>query len=102
VCTDIVRRAPIAGSGKGAGGWFDLRQVTVTYDHPFHALYEHTLNIDFVDESQGLAGRVAVELTAESARVLAEQILAALEAGERTGRIRPPPAGTPQTTAQRG
>jgi hypothetical protein len=91
MCTDIVRRAQIAGSGKGANGWFELRQVTVTYDHPYHALYEHTLNLDFVDEAQGIGARVAVELTAASARLLAQEILAALEASERSGRLRPAP-----------
>jgi hypothetical protein len=91
MCTDIVQRAQIEGSGKGAHGWFELRQVTVTYDHPYHALYEHTLNIDFVNEAQGIGARVAVELTADSARLLAQEILAALEASERSGRIRPAP-----------
>jgi len=89
MCTDIVQQAQIAGSGKGASGWFELQQVTVTYDHPYHALYEHTLNIDFVNRAKGLDARVAVELTADSARILAEKILAALDNAERTGRIGP-------------
>ena len=33
---------------------------------------EHALNIDFVDESQGLGARVAVELTPQSARKLVD------------------------------
>jgi hypothetical protein len=78
MCTDIVERAPVAGSGKGAKGWFELTHVTVTYDHPYHALYEHTLNLDFVNEALGIDARVAVELTAESARVLVDKIQAAL------------------------
>ena len=42
---------------------------------------EHALNIDFVDESQGLGARVAVELTPQSARQLVELINVALNRG---------------------
>ena len=48
MCTMIVERAEITGSGKGKNGWFSLRQVNVSYDHPFHAPVEHAVNIDFV------------------------------------------------------
>jgi hypothetical protein len=77
----ILERTEIQGSGKGSGGWFDLRQANVTYDHPFHAKWEHALNLDFIDESAGPAARVAVELSPESARQLAESILAILDRG---------------------
>jgi hypothetical protein len=40
---------------------------------------EHTLNIDFADPSRGPGARVAVELTAASARELVAAIEAALE-----------------------
>ena len=83
MCTMIVEKAEIAGSGKGAQGWFPLRQVNASYDHPFHAPVEHALNIDFVNEAEGLGARVAVELTPESARELVRVILAALERGEK-------------------
>jgi hypothetical protein len=43
-----------------------------------HAQAEHTLNIDFVDPGKGPSARVAVELTAESARALAKAIEATL------------------------
>jgi hypothetical protein len=39
---------------------------------------EHTHNIDFSDPSRGPAARVAVELTASSARALVEAIQGAL------------------------
>ena len=39
------------------------------------------MNIDFVNEHEGIDARVAVELTAESARALIEKIEAALERG---------------------
>jgi len=54
----IAQQVKIDGSGKGTGGWFTLRQADVSYDHPFHAPYEHALNIDFVDEAQGTGARV--------------------------------------------
>lgn len=83
MCTYIIEKAEVAGSGRGAGGWFNLSHANVSYDHPFHADYEHALNIDFVNESQGIGARVAVELTAESARALVKAIEAALGAGEK-------------------
>ena len=46
---------------------------------PVHAMAEHTLNIDFADPARGPAARVAVELTAASARSLIAAIEAALE-----------------------
>ena len=42
----------------------------------------HSLNIDFTNEAEGAPVRVAVELTADSARALVAKILAALAAGE--------------------
>ncbi len=81
MCTMIVERAQVSGSGKGPKGWFTLRHVVVSYDHPFHLPLEHALNIDFVDEAEGLGGKVAVELTPDSARQLARLILAALDRG---------------------
>ena len=44
-----------------------------------HALAEHTLNIDFLAPRRGPSARVAVELTAESARALAQVIEATLD-----------------------
>ena len=82
MCTMIVENTKIAGSGKGSQGWFSLRQANVSYDHPVHAPLEYALNIDFVNEAEGLDARVAVELTPDSARELATAILTALERGE--------------------
>lgn len=78
----IVEKAGISGSGKGAQGWFTLREVAVSYDHPFHVPLEHALNIDFVNDSMGPSARVAVELTPESARQLVQLIETALVRGE--------------------
>jgi hypothetical protein len=74
----IVEQIAIEGSGKGAGGWFTVRQANVSYDHPFNAPLDHALNIDFVDEAQGPGARVAVELSVTSARALVQTIQAVL------------------------
>jgi hypothetical protein len=78
MCTYLTEKIEIAGSGKGASGWFSLSDATVYFDHPVHAMAEHTLNIDFVNPAKGPSARVAVELTAESARALAGAIELAL------------------------
>jgi hypothetical protein len=80
MCTYLTEKIAVTGSGKGAAGWFALSDATVYFDHPQHARAEHTLNIDFLNPGQGPAARVAVELTAESARALARAIDATLEA----------------------
>jgi hypothetical protein len=82
MCTWIVEKAEISGSGKGANGWFTLNGANVYYDHPYHAPLDHALNIDFVNEELGPGARVAVEMTAGSARQLVRAILAALETAE--------------------
>ena len=83
MCTWIVETTDIAGSGKGAHGWFSLQQAHVAYDHPFHASLDHAVLIDFVNEEQGASARVAVELTVESARGLVAAIEAAIAAAEK-------------------
>ncbi len=80
MCTYNTENVDINGSGKGAPGWFTLTDATVYFDHPVHAMAEHTLNIDFRNAAKGPAARVAVELTAESARALVAAIEAALAA----------------------
>ena len=81
MCTWIIEKAELSGSGKGAEGWFDLRQANVYYDHPFHAQLDHALIIDFVHDPDTPGHRVAVELTAGSARRLMESIRVALATG---------------------
>lgn len=78
MCTYLTETISVAGSGKGPTGWFRVTDATVYFDHPVHALAEHTLNIDFANPSHGPAARVAVELTAESARALVQAIEATL------------------------
>src|SRR5919109_4045689 len=81
--SDIVEKAKLPGSAKGPNGWMRIDTANVYYDHPFHAPLDHALSIDFINEAEGGRERVAIELSAESARALVEKILAALAAGER-------------------
>jgi len=79
MCTYTTIRAEVAGSAKGPGSaWFHVTDATVYFDHPVHAMAEHTLNIDFANPASGPVARVAVELTAQSARELLAAIQAAL------------------------
>ena len=78
MCTYLTEKLDVEGSGKGTAGWFALSEATVYLDHPQHAPAEHTLNIDFLNPQQGPSARVAVELTARSARALAAAIESAL------------------------
>jgi Family of unknown function (DUF6295) len=82
MCSYITLKTAVTGSGKGPRGWFPLSHASIYFDHPYHTPLEHTLNIDFIDESSGADARVAVELSAESARRLVESIQTALSAGE--------------------
>ena len=83
----IAEKVKVDGSGKGASGWFTVNQANISYDHPFNAPFEHALNIDFVNESQGLGARVAVELSEQAARELVKTILAVLDQAEASGHL---------------
>lgn len=79
MCTYVTISDTISGSAKGPGGrWMDVTDVTVYFDHPVHAMAEHTVNIDVSSPGSGPAARVALELTPGSARRLASAIHAAL------------------------
>ena len=81
MCTYATVQETIEGSAKGPGGdWVRVSRATVYFDHPVHAMAEHTLNIDLVDPNRGPDARIGLELTAESARrlvALVEEALAA-------------------------
>jgi hypothetical protein len=55
-----------------------LTEATVYFDHPVHAQAEHTLNIDLTGAGDAAGNRIAVELTAGSARELVAAIERAL------------------------
>jgi hypothetical protein len=83
MCSYIVEKAEVVGSAKGPNGWMKIDTAHVYYDHPYHAPLDHALGIDFINVRNGARERVAVELSAESARELVKKILAALESGEK-------------------
>ena len=81
MCTYATVRTPLQASAKGPqSAWFNVTDGTVYFDHPVHNMAaEHTVNIDFSDPAAGPSARVAVELTAASARELVAAIQAALD-----------------------
>jgi hypothetical protein len=79
MCTYTTVNMQVKGSAKGPQGeWFNVSKATVYFDHPVHAMADHTLNIDLRNESGGPSNRVAMELTAASAEALVEAIQSAL------------------------
>jgi hypothetical protein len=80
MCTYLSQTTPLTGSGLVHGDeWFSLDRAVIAFDHPQDALVEHALCLDL----RSAAGeRLAVELDAESARRLAETILAVLDSDE--------------------
>ena len=87
MCTMIVKKVAVDGSGKGKEGWFPVNQANVSFDHPFHIPMEHALNIDFVNEELGPGARVAVELSEEAARNLVAAIQEVLLKAESGGHL---------------
>lgn len=81
MCTYATVRTELEASAKGPEGrWFQVTDGTVYFDHPVHNMAaEHTINIDFANPTDGPSARVAVELTAASARELVSAIQTALD-----------------------
>jgi Family of unknown function (DUF6295) len=82
MCSYIVEKAALIGSAKGRKGWMRIDTANVYFDHPYYSTLDHVLAIDFTNEGEGGRDRVAVELSADSARALVDRILGALESGE--------------------
>lgn len=82
MCSYITHKVAVQGSAKGPGGWMRVDTANVYFDHPYHAPFDHALAVDLVCHADGARERVALELSAESARALVEAILAALKEGE--------------------
>jgi hypothetical protein len=83
MCTYVTETLTVTGSAKGGSGWFRVTDASVYFDHPVHALADHTLNVDVRRPADGPQARIALELTQESARELALSILRVLD---QTGR----------------
>ena len=79
MCTYLTDTFAVSGSAKGERGWFRVSDASVYFDHPAHALADHTLNVDLRRPADGPSARIAVELTAASARELALTILQVLD-----------------------
>ncbi|MDO8733184.1 MAG: DUF6295 family protein [Actinomycetota bacterium] len=80
MCTYVTVHAPIEASAKGPGGhWFAAVDAVVYFDHPVHASADHTLNIDLPNPRSTTGERVAIEMTAASARELMNAIANVLE-----------------------
>ncbi len=82
MCSYIVEKTKLAGSAKGRTGWMRIDTANVYFDHPYHAPMDHALAIDFLCQADGGRERVAVELSAASARALIASIERALASGE--------------------
>jgi hypothetical protein len=82
MCSYIVEDVAVTGSAKGQGGWISIDTANVYFDHPFHASLDHALGIDFINRKDGARERIAIEISAESAKALAQAILTALDRGE--------------------
>ncbi len=80
MCSYITEKVAIQASAKGRRGWMAVDMAVVYYDHPTHVPLDHALNIDFVDSASH--ERVAVEMSAESARALIARIQSALDSGD--------------------
>jgi len=78
MCTNTVESIDIVGSAKGSRGWMPVDRARIAYDHPFNAPLEHAVTIDLVVSTGEPGDRVALELSADSARALGHAITRAL------------------------
>lgn len=79
MCTYLTEKVSIVGSGKGTNGWFKVTDSSVYYDHPVHAPFGHSLNLDFLNPELGPSYRLALELDPAAAKALAQAILSVLD-----------------------
>ena len=83
MCTYLAITTPVAASAlRVDGSWLRVDTAVVAFDHPQDAPVEHALSVDLRVAGGDPTDHVTIELDAESARRLAETILAALEAPE--------------------
>lgn len=79
MCTYQTERLSVSASAKAPAGWMTMTDATVYFDHPVHYGAGHAVMIDLMNPSRGPAARVALELSPDSARALANAILATLD-----------------------
>ncbi|HVA53467.1 MAG TPA: DUF6295 family protein [Acidimicrobiales bacterium] len=80
MCTYQTEKLRVQGSAKTPDGWTKVTDASVYFDHPVHYGAGHALLIDVLNPSKGPSARVALELSAESAREFANAILRTLDA----------------------
>ena len=78
MCTYITETLVLEGSAKGANSWFKPKLASIYFDHPAHAPFDHSLNIDVFNQEGDPSSRVALELSRESALALAQSILSVI------------------------
>ena len=84
MCTHYTQALALSrSSAKAVDGWFPLTSASVYYDHAVHAPDDHTVNVDFLNAERGPSARLAVELSRDAARNLAQAILAAVAEADR-------------------
>ncbi len=83
MCSYITEKVALFGSAKGGENWRRIDTAHVYFDHPYDAPLDHALGVDLLNEASGARERIAIELSAQSARALAHAILAALDRGDR-------------------
>ncbi len=81
MCTYATVKTELEASAKGPeGSWFRITDGTVYFDHPVHDMAASTRSTSTSPtRPMGPSARVAVELTAASARELVSAIQAALD-----------------------
>ena len=80
MCTYQTETFTLRGSAKTPAGWTTMTDASVYFDHPVHYPAGHALLIDVLNPEKGPSARVALELSADSARALANAILRSLDA----------------------
>ena len=76
-----VQKVNLIGSGKTAAGWFKLEDAQVYHDHFYKAEVEEGVVVDVLNRqaTDGTFVHASLELDADSARQLANAILATVD-----------------------
>jgi len=85
MCTMIASKIAVNGGGKGARGWFPVREAIVGYDHTAFMENQHALLLDFMNPDLDPSARIGLELDIASGKALVAQLQAAIEAAEQSG-----------------
>ncbi len=78
MCSYDTTKIELVGSAKRESGWTGIEGANLYYACPFHSALDHAMSIDFTVKDRPRE-RIALELSAESAKALAHAILAVLD-----------------------